>query len=647
MVTRAQAAMKRKAGEEELRSTPAKSSRSNGTREEDPQRRKDSSRNAPSEGADQQTGSIPNLTAGTAPKASNSQMRQGKEGGHTAPVTEKIAPHPDPESSERVTTTNPMTQKPGGPSHRQSDAQVGENKADSVPKRPENQSEVQPGHHKSAKVNTTSQVAGVSGDNKETDSAQEKTERHISTVLVRQLQLTIERQRVVEMGDLQAIELEKHQKSIAKCCEISVKPEIRHSVFLKMFPTAWWEQMHALREQTVQLGQSKEHLEHSIQEAVRHTVARDTELTAIGLAWLYDEPDEKKKELDDGATVTLEALHQARTQCTLAQRAVDENVETVRVAAAPILRMTEKILVDHNMLRPDVSTKGLQHGVEVEEPPSSPGQDNYGKRRPRPRNASYSQVVYDYGRPGKPEPAEDRYYDPSEGSFSYNNVPRRERRQLDPLAELRREVMQRFYDASNDRYKAEANFNAVRDNYGRELADFLEAADDGQAVGTKTDFDLAYFVRRNEANRDLARCCEEEEFELKEADRTGAMSVRQRMKYLGEEYNPQGPIDGFIADHRWWETLERVEEWRRDKSQQDIESERHWQEMLVEPVYEGKPLNGSDDLDRHYVAIGEHRSRIDDWQAQQEKTRAHAESLRQRSGAAEELPWWQVCDGIA
>ncbi|KAI7270003.1 hypothetical protein KC345_g7491 [Hortaea werneckii] len=190
------------------------------------------------------------------------------------------------------------------------------------------------------------------------------------------------------------------------------------------------------------------------------------------------------------------------------------------------------------------------------------------------------------------------------------------------VALLQHESSQYLAEAKRAFSQASKAFHNVREIYDRRYQFFRNEVEAGRIVdGTKTTFDAEYFLDRSRLNRTLTVAEEQWWAARKDAQRTGALPLAQHTSDFADRSDdgdtPQ-EIEAYIASF----DMARIERWRSDEAQKDIEQdESKWEPAL--PDYEAEVASvavlSSTSQDRYDTS---RRSKlIARWRKEQEDTR--------------------------
>ncbi|KAI7485806.1 hypothetical protein KC351_g3718 [Hortaea werneckii] len=136
-------------------------------------------------------------------------------------------------------------------------------------------------------------------------------------------------------------------------------------------------------------------------------------------------------------------------------------------------------------------------------------------------------------------------------------------------------------NAKRDMSEASRDFDRLRDGYDMRLKDFYNDRDNGRVTGTKTDFDADYFLARNDTNQRLA-LAEDRLYRAKRiAQDAGVLPALEQSSNFADRSD-----DGCQEEERLAIALldrDRVERWRRDEAQKEIEPVGvAWESRLVD-----------------------------------------------------------------
>jgi hypothetical protein len=160
------------------------------------------------------------------------------------------------------------------------------------------------------------------------------------------------------------------------------------------------------------------------------------------------------------------------------------------------------------------------------------------------------------------------------------------------------------------------------DSYRQRLADFLEHKRNGDVSGTQEEFDCEHLIERRErADReDIAQ--RRYEFIRQEAKRVGAIAEEDLTSDFGDP-TCNGDEDIFRGEDIVWEDKKaRIDMWRKDEKQKDIECESQWCPYPTNDDPGSNQLECSPtrpDFDER--ASGRQKEKIQRWHNHQEQTR--------------------------
>ncbi|KAI7271008.1 hypothetical protein KC343_g356 [Hortaea werneckii] len=192
----------------------------------------------------------------------------------------------------------------------------------------------------------------------------------------------------------------------------------------------------------------------------------------------------------------------------------------------------------------------------------------------------------------------------------------------DHLAILQDESSRYLAEAKRAFSQASKAFRNVRETYDKRYEFFRNDVEAGRIIhGTKTSFDAEYFLERNRLNRRLTAAEEQWWAARKDAQRTGALPLAHHTSDFADrsdDGHTSREIEAYIASF----DMERIERWRSDGAQKDIEQdESKWEPGL--PDYEAEIASvaviSSTSQDRYDTS---RRSKlIARWRKEQEDTR--------------------------
>lgn len=132
--------------------------------------------------------------------------------------------------------------------------------------------------------------------------------------------------------------------------------------------------------------------------------------------------------------------------------------------------------------------------------------------------------------------------------------------------ERRREL----HDAKRAWSEASREFRETREDYDGSLACFLKRREEGKVIGSKTDFDAAFFVARSESNNKLALAQAQFARAKKVAQGVGVLPIEHQTSDFADQSD-----DGYTSAQveTYVRTLDRsvIERWRRADGQKDVE----------------------------------------------------------------------------
>ncbi|KAI6858950.1 hypothetical protein KC338_g7487 [Hortaea werneckii] len=190
------------------------------------------------------------------------------------------------------------------------------------------------------------------------------------------------------------------------------------------------------------------------------------------------------------------------------------------------------------------------------------------------------------------------------------------------VALLQHESSRYLAEAKRAYSQASKAFHNVRETYDRRYQFFRNEVEAGRIVdGTKTTFDAEYFLDRNRLNRRLTVAEEQWWAARKDAQRTGALPLAHHTSDFADRsddgHTPQ-EIEAYVASF----DMARIERWRSDGAQKDIEQDESKWELGL-PDYEAEIASvaviSSTSQDRYDTS---RRSKlIARWRKEQEDTR--------------------------
>ncbi|KAI7341182.1 hypothetical protein KC315_g306 [Hortaea werneckii] len=153
---------------------------------------------------------------------------------------------------------------------------------------------------------------------------------------------------------------------------------------------------------------------------------------------------------------------------------------------------------------------------------------------------------------------------------------------------IRQQCRRELDNAKRDMSEASRDFDRLRDGYDMRLKDFYNDRDRGRVTGTKTDFDAAYFLARNDTNQRLALAEDRLHRAKRVAQDAGVLPAIEQTSNFADRSD-----DGCQEEERVVIALldrDRIEHWRRDEAQKKIEPEGDaWESRLVD----NSPEHGS------------------------------------------------------
>ncbi|GAB1742920.1 hypothetical protein NU219Hw_g8622t1 [Hortaea werneckii] len=166
---------------------------------------------------------------------------------------------------------------------------------------------------------------------------------------------------------------------------------------------------------------------------------------------------------------------------------------------------------------------------------------------------------------------------------------------------IRQQCRRELDNAKRDMSEASRDFDRLRDGYDLRLKDFYIDRDNGRVAGTKTDFDAAYFLARNDTNQRLA-LAEDRLYRAKRiAQDAGVLPALEQSSNFADRSD-----DGCQEEERLAIALldrDRIERWRRDDAQKKIEP--------VGDAWESRLLDNSPDQGSIAVISSRSQDRYD------------------------------------
>lgn len=441
-----------------------------------------------------------------------------------------------------------------------------------------------------------------------------------------QLLLILEKRRVMPSDTTTFAE---QLVAMTRLCELAANPNLVSNPYLgdDILPYEFWWEMEEIKTDVAAANEAKQALEERETEVAACNKAFSHAVTErlYPLLRVREYSEEGIKAHDAAVEDALEKLHAARNKRNDARRLRDMRFRDVEASIGVPFQKAEERLVDAGHMK---ERKRRQQEAEQQRPEASERYRSPDEERPH----SDRQANSDTSRPrhrGRPR------------------EPRRARSLVDEVQQEKR----RFLEHARLHYLDAADkFDAVRHNYHRELDGFLHARREANVSGTKTDFDHSYYLAREQANHEYALAREDWDFALERAEATGALTREQRRKYLDDDGSSAGGSGRFVKDAIWGVKEEEIEAWLGREGMEATRSERYWPLMVEEPAQEGRSLAALSEIQRRAaLATGRRRRMIDEWRAEQERTRRNVEvEMREKTWEERraELPWWQVWDGI-
>lgn len=453
--------------------------------------------------------------------------------------------------------------------------------------------------------------------------------------LISQLRMVAERSSVDRGGYALRLEAEKQCQSFAEICERAMAEGIQRNVFLKFLPPEWFAQVQRLK-QSIEESRKREKdfdeavgkLTECIEAYEEATARRGDSLLGIG-----DCSVENKALLNKKFEDACNEMRQARLEAKrLRDRRNAQDNDEYQISTALVRTTRERLLSKGYLVPPRetatnrVESAGSQQAARAAQR-SSRSADHHAASNPRPLRSR-------------------------RGSNERDDGPQRTSERQNVVASLRKTANQDLEDCRACFNDAADKFEEVRAKYYGELFDFLERKRNGVEDGTRTEFDLCYYLDRSKANHDLAVAMDELDYYIIHADRAGALSVSERIRDLDDE---RARSYGESADDgvtRMVDDLAReaVDEWLFDDRQDDTRSEQHWPSMLP-PLSEGAFwLDSLSALENRNGLAGNfegRRKQIDDYGEVQERLRrtfAHVDPYAPRTEV--ELQWFEGWGGL-
>ncbi|KAI6849901.1 hypothetical protein KC332_g3615 [Hortaea werneckii] len=146
---------------------------------------------------------------------------------------------------------------------------------------------------------------------------------------------------------------------------------------------------------------------------------------------------------------------------------------------------------------------------------------------------------------------------------------------------IRQECKRELDNAKRDMSEASRDFDRLRDGYDLRLKDFYNDRDNGRVTGTKTDFDAAYFLARNDTNQRLT-LAEDRLYRAKRiAQDAGVLPALEQSSNFADRSDDGCQEEESLAMARL--DRDRVERWRIDEAQKKIEPVGvAWESRLVD-----------------------------------------------------------------
>lgn len=134
---------------------------------------------------------------------------------------------------------------------------------------------------------------------------------------------------------------------------------------------------------------------------------------------------------------------------------------------------------------------------------------------------------------------------------------------------IRQQCRRELDNAKRNMSEASRDFNRLRGGYDQRLNNFYKDRDNGRVAGTKTDFDAAYFLARNDTNQRLALAEDRLHRAKRIAQDAGVLPALEQSSNFADRSD-----DGCQEEERLAIALldrDRIETWRRDEAQKKIE----------------------------------------------------------------------------
>lgn len=224
-------------------------------------------------------------------------------------------------------------------------------------------------------------------------------------------------------------------------------------------------------------------------------------------------------------------------------------------------------------------------------------------------------------------------YPPERGSFNdrdHSDSWRRHRSASRPCLRdmIKAEKLNDLDHAARACSVASYEFHNVRRTYAHRLQDFLDACQQGNTQGSRTEFDAEYFLARAKAKRRVVKAESEFEHTKKAAQMVGALSERLVTSNFGDRID-DGYMDSELDVDVARLDKPTIERWRSDERQNDIEHEQKWEAEVTDTDPAAKSIAAESSATQDRYALGKCKKLIERWKAEQEEHRARERFRKQ------------------
>ena len=401
---------------------------------------------------------------------------------------------------------------------------------------------------------------------------------------------------------------ERAQSRELRLLSLAATPGMSTRPALKPLPASWWERMQRMQQSQAQSDAIEAKIKEqrtALDGAIAAQEAAQIRRTGILLRRPKDIPfPEEAQNADHDLLEACEQAQSIQREYGEETRRLSKLREGQAIMMTMSLDQAEEALIRGGLIKPsDAPAEPPKTAVTEEGAKKQQGQRRPNSERP------------DFGRRGQ-----DDHFQDEDRPWTVRDTLR-EYKQAE-LCDARKT----FSDASRE-------FHAVRDNYGADLARYGQEVDNGERVGTRTDFDIEYFDKRNWCTHQVIVAQEAYRYARKQAEKVGLPDALDMQTSDFADRSDDGYAESEL-DPRKYLNVDRIERWRNDDGQRTVDAlpERPFGKGAVHQASVASPPAMLPD-DHDFLAEGRMRKLIDRWEVEREELRLRMIAYRMEHAA--------------